>query len=69
VKLDRNIVKMLDDFPDTVIERVEKNRHYKLFLITPAGKRILVVSITASDRRAEQNNRSILNRWSKGISN
>jgi hypothetical protein len=45
------------------VERVEIGKHYKLYLSTPAGKKVLVVSITASDGRAAKNNEAIMKRW------
>jgi hypothetical protein len=68
VKIDRNIIKMLKEFPEITLDRVEKKTHYKLYLDTPTGKQMLVVSLSASDVRAEQNNRSLLKRWIKGTS-
>ena len=69
MKIEREFIKLVESFPGITLERVEKIKHYKLFLDTPSGKRILVVSVSTSDkRRAEQNNRSILKRWAKGES-
>lgn len=45
------------------VERVEIGKHYKVFLDTPAGKKILTVSLTASDHRACKNNQSIMKGW------
>ena len=63
---------MLEDIakrPLIKLESVEQGcrGHIKLFLDTPAGKKILVVSISASDVRAIQNNKSILRRWERGV--
>jgi hypothetical protein len=45
------------------VDDVVKGKHYKLYLSTPAGKKVLVVSITASDGRAAKNNEAIMKRW------
>jgi len=67
VRIEREVLKLIASFPNIKLERVEKVKHYKLFLDTPAGKKILVVSVSASDsQHAGKNNRSILKRWSKG---
>jgi hypothetical protein len=66
MKLDREVADLLAEFPMISLERVEKRTHYKLYLDTPTGKQILVVSLTASDGRAKKNNRSLLKRWAKG---
>jgi hypothetical protein len=66
MKLNRKVADLLAEFPMISLERVEKHTHYKLYLDTPTGKQILIVSISASDGRAKQNNRSLLKRWAKG---
>jgi len=60
----RKVTAMVEQAGSTV-DRVERGKHFKFYLSTPAGKQVLVVSITASDKRAELNNRSILRRWAK----
>jgi hypothetical protein len=66
VKSAKGILKLMKEFPDLVIDRVEKNTHFKFYLSTPAGKKILVTSVTTSDDKSMKNNRSILRRWSRG---
>lgn len=59
----KSIRALIAEFPALVLSRIEHGKHYKLFLDTPCGKKLLVVSKSASDVRAMQNNRSILRRW------
>ena len=61
----KDIAKMIAQFSNLKIDRIEKNHHYKVFITSPKGKHLLVVSVTESDSRAELNNRSILKRWNK----
>ena len=63
-KMLKTFVAELKNFPKIKLERVERNNHFKLYLDTPSGKQILVVSITTSDGRAMKNNKSILKKWS-----
>ena len=58
----RDITKMVEKFGYTV-DRIARNGHYKVFINTPSGKRLLVVSVTGSDVRAIKNNEAILKRW------
>jgi hypothetical protein len=59
----REINDMIAEFPALVLSRIEQGVHYKLFLDTPSGKKLLVVSRSASDFRAIRNNRSLLRQW------
>jgi len=57
------VIKMAESMGFTV-DSVAKGRHFKLYLTTPKGeKKVLVVSITASDSRAVKNNKAILKGW------
>jgi hypothetical protein len=47
------------------VEKVSRGKHFKFFLDTPSGKKILVCSVTSSDARAEANNRTLLRNWSR----
>lgn len=64
----KTILELLTEFPTLALERIEQGTHYKLFLDTPCGKRLLVVSRSASDFRAIRNNRSILRKWTNETS-
>lgn len=44
---------------------IRAGKHEKIRVATPAGIKLLVVSVTASDWRAALNNRSILRRWAR----
>jgi hypothetical protein len=57
---------MLKEFPNLSLERIEQGLHYKLYLNTPCGVKLLIVSRTASDFRAVRNNRSLLRQWAQG---
>ena len=57
------VLALIAEFPALVLSRIEQGVHYKLFLDTPCGKKLLVVSRSASDFRAVRNNRSLLRQW------
>jgi hypothetical protein len=59
----RPIVKLAEEMGLTV-DGITKGKHFKLYLTTPTGKKVLTVAITASDGRAFKNNKAILKRWS-----
>jgi predicted Ser/Thr protein kinase len=60
-------LKQIEALPTLTVEKIIRNgTHEKIYLNTPAGKQLLVVSITASDWRATLNNRAILRRWARG---
>jgi hypothetical protein len=62
-------MKDIVEIPGLVFEGVSRDKnHFKIRVMTPIGVRTLVVSVTASDWRAEKNNRSILRRWARGES-
>ena len=62
----KTVVALVAEFPALVLSRIEQGTHYKLFLDTPCGKKLLVVSRSASDFRAIRNNRSLLRQWANG---
>jgi len=57
------VLALIAEFPTLVLSRIEQGVHYKLFLDTLCGKKLLVVSRSASDFRAVRNNRSLLRQW------
>jgi hypothetical protein len=59
----RAIKEMIAEFPALSLSRIEQGVHFKVFLDTPCGKKLLVVSRSASDFRAIRNNRSLLRQW------
>jgi len=62
----RNVIKEVTALVESmgmIVEKVERNNHYKFHLDTPQGRKTLIVSVTASDYRAILNNKSILKRW------
>lgn len=61
----RERLKLIQAFPGISIDRIERNGHFKLYLSTPSGKRVLSVSVTPSDRRAWKNNETLLRQWSQ----
>lgn len=63
----REYTKIIKEYPGLEVERVSDNGHYKMYLSTPVGPKIFTAPRTPSDRRAELNNRSLFNNWSKGI--
>ena len=68
MKIDRILqerVKALQKFPNIELERIVRGTHYKLYLRTPQGPKILSLSITPSDWRAWKNNETLLRRWSQ----
>ena len=68
MKVDRALrerVEALRKFPNIELERIVRGTHYKLYLRTPQGPKILSVSITPSDWRAWKNNETLLRRWSQ----
>lgn len=60
-------IRLIGEFPNLNIERVEQGKHIKLYLSTPVGPKVFTAPRSASDHRAELNNRSLFNNWSKGI--
>lgn len=53
--------------PGLSVETITRaGSHEKIKVATPAGTKMLVVSVSASDWRAALNNRSILRRWARG---
>lgn len=63
----RTIIPVIKSFAGITVEKVVEGKHYKLFLDTPSGKQILVISRTASDFRALANNKTLLRRWSQPV--
>ena len=61
----RTILAVIKKFDGIAVEKIVEGNHYKLFLDTPAGKQILVVSRSTSCDRAIKNNESLLRRWSQ----
>lgn len=58
----KQLVKLAESMGFT-IDNVILGKHFKLYLTTPKGKKILTVSITASDGRAMKNNEALLKGW------
>jgi len=59
----KDVIKLAESMGFTVDDVATKN-HFKLYLTTPKGeKKVLVVSVTASDGRAAKNNEAILKGW------
>ena len=56
---------LLKRFPSITVDRIVRGKHYKYYLSTPSGPQVLVVSVSASDGRANRNNESLLRRWSR----
>ena len=54
---------LLKKFPRIVVDRIVEGKHLKYFLSTPSGPRLLVVSRSCSDFRANRNNEALLRRW------
>lgn len=63
----RAIFAVIKKFDGITVEKVVEGNHYKLFLDTPAGKQILVISRSTSCGRAMKNNETLLRRWSQSI--
>ena len=52
--------------PGLSVEAITRaGNHEKIKVATPAGIKLLVVSVSGSDWRASLNNRSILRRWAR----
>lgn len=64
----KELVEYMEQFPQLRLVTVERGKHFKLRLLTPSGKRTLVVAYSASDKRATANNRSLLRQWAKATS-
>lgn len=52
-------------FPNINVERIERGKHFKIYLDTPSGKRVLSVSVTPGCHRAWKNNETLLKQWSQ----
>ena len=68
MKIDRILqerVKALQKFPNIELERIVRGAHFKLYLRTPQGLKVLSISITPSDWRAWKNNETLLRQWSQ----
>ena len=68
MKIDRILqerVKALQKFPNIELERIVQGTHFKLYLRTPQGLKVLSISITPSDWRAWKNNETLLRQWSQ----
>jgi len=51
---------------DCTVDRTDdRGKHWKYYLQTPSGPKVLTCSRTASDNRAMKNTESILKRWSR----
>lgn len=61
----RSILSIIKKFDGITVERVVEGNHYKLYLDTPSGKQMLVVSRSTSCARAMKNNETLLRRWSQ----
>ena len=60
-------LKEIATIPGLSVESITRaGNHEKIWVATPYGIKLLVVSTTGSDWRASLNNRSILRRWSMG---
>ena len=55
----------IKEFPAIVVDRIERGKHFKIYLTTPSGKKMLSVSVSPSDHRAWKNNESLLKQWSQ----
>lgn len=64
---ERTYAKIIGEYPCLKIDRIEHAGHIKFYLSTPAGPQLFVAPRSSSDWRAERNNRSLFNNWSKGI--
>lgn len=62
-KTEKIIRDLIGSFSAIHLDRVDRGKHFKFFLTTPSGPRILTVAVSCSDGRALQNNRSLLKRW------
>lgn len=58
----RKVIKTAESMGFTV-DNVVRGKHFKLYLTTPVGKKVLTVSVSASDFHAVKNNESILKGW------
>jgi hypothetical protein len=59
----REVIEMAESFGMT-LDGMSRSRHVQLLFTTPKGaKKILTVSVSASDGRAAMNNKSILKKW------
>lgn len=59
-------LKDIATIPGLSIETIIRSgKHEKIKVATPAGVRMLVVSVTPSDWRAALNNRALLRRWAR----
>lgn len=61
------LAKIIGEYPGLTIDEIVEGKHIKIYLHTPVGRKMFVAPRSASDRRAELNNRSLFNNWSKGI--
>lgn len=52
-------------FPNISVDRIERGKHFKIYLDTPSGKRMLLVSVSPSCQRAWKNNEALLRQWSQ----
>ena len=61
----RAIRAVIGKFDGITVERVVEGNHYKIYLDTPSGKQMLIVSRSTSCTRAMKNNETLLRRWSQ----
>ena len=59
----KEIRKLVSMQPGFVVDRIVEGKHYKLFMTTPSGPQIMVVSRSASDHRAIENAKQLLRSW------
>lgn len=62
IKHVRDVTNLIKSMGFTV-ESMDRGKHYKFRLTTPQGKKMLVVSVTASDHRVMQNIAKTLRSW------
>lgn len=63
MKLLKEVQKLVSTYTGFAIDRVVEGKHYKLFMSTPTGPRIMVISRSASDHRALENTKQLLRSW------
>ena len=61
----RAIRAVISKFDGITLEKIVEGNHYKLYLDTPSGKQMLVISRSTSCTRAMKNNEALLRRWAQ----
>ena len=63
LKFVKDVKKLVEKLPGFRVDRLEEGKHVKMYLTTPAGPQIMVVSRSASDWRVVMKIEQQLRKW------